>query len=102
MGEFKGVGFFEVLCGMFFYWMVIKDGIISNYQVVVLLIWNFGLCNFNDDVGFYEQSLVGILVVDLNKLLEVVCIIYFFDLCMVCVVYVVDVDGNEVVLVKVL
>lgn len=102
MGEFKGVGFFEVLCGMFFYWMVIKDGIISNYQVVVLLIWNFGLCNFNDDVGPYEQLLVGILVVDLNKLLEVVCIIYFFDLCMVCVVYVVDVDGNEVVLVKVL
>lgn len=87
---------------MLFYWMVIKDGIISNYQVVVLLIWNLGLCNFNDDVGLYEQLLVGMLIVDLVKLLEVVCIIYFFDFCMVCVVYVVDVDGNEVVLVKVL
>lgn len=45
---------------------------------------------------------MGISVVDSNKSLEVVRIIYFFDSCMVCAVYVVDVDGNEVVSVKVL
>lgn len=34
-GEFKGVGFLEAPRGMLSHWMVIKDGIISNYQAVV-------------------------------------------------------------------
>ncbi len=44
---------------MLSHWMVIKDGIISNYQAVVPSTWNSGPRNFNDDVGPYEQSLVG-------------------------------------------
>lgn len=58
-GEFKGVGFLEAPRGMLSHWMVIKDGIISNYQAVVPSTWNSGPRNFNDDVGPYEQSLVG-------------------------------------------
>ncbi len=57
-GEFKGVGFLEAPRGMLSHWMVIKDGIISNYQAVVPSTWNSGPRNFNDDVGPYEQSLV--------------------------------------------
>lgn len=34
-GEFKGVGFLEAPRGMLSHWMVIKDGIISNYRAVV-------------------------------------------------------------------
>ncbi len=56
-GEFKGVGFLEAPRGMLSHWMVIKDGIISNYQAVVPSTWNSGPRNFNDDVGPYEQSL---------------------------------------------
>ncbi|XPE60507.1 nickel-dependent hydrogenase large subunit [Shigella flexneri] len=63
-GEFKGVGFLEAPRGMLSHWMVIKDGIISNYQEVVPSTWNSGPRNFNDDVGPYEQSLVGTPVAD--------------------------------------
>lgn len=101
-GEFKGVGFLEAPRGMLSHWMVIKDGIISNYQAVVPSTWNSGPRNFNDDVGPYEQSLVGTPVADPNKPLEVVRTIHSFDPCMACAVHVVDADGNEVVSVKVL
>ncbi|MFP1557447.1 nickel-dependent hydrogenase large subunit [Escherichia coli] len=88
---------------MLSHWMVIKDGIISNYQAVVPSTWNSGPRNFNDDVGPYEQSLVGTPVAgDPNKPLEVVRTIHSFDPCMACAVHVVDADGNEVVSVKVL
>ena len=78
-GEFKGVGFLEAPRGMLSHWMVIKDGIISNYQAVVPSTWNSGPRNFNDDVGPYEQSLVGTPVADPNKPLEVVRTIHSFD-----------------------
>lgn len=101
-GEFKGVGFLEAPRGMLSHWMVLKDGIISNYQAVVPSTRNSGPRNFNDDVGPYEQSLVGTPVADPNKPLEVVRTIHSFDPCMACAVHVVDADGNEVVSVKVL
>ncbi|MHC3040370.1 hydrogenase 2 large subunit, partial [Klebsiella pneumoniae] len=101
-GEFKGVGFLEAPRGMLSHWMVIKDGIISNYQAVVPSTWNSGPRNFNDEVGPYERSLVGTPIADPNKPLEVVRTIHSFDPCMSCAVHVVDVDGNEVVSVKVL
>lgn len=57
---------------MLSHWMVIKDGIISNYQAVVPSTRNSGPRNFNDDVGPYEQSLVGTPIADPAKPLEVV------------------------------
>lgn len=57
---------------MLSHWMVIKDGIISNYQAVVPSTGNSGPRNFNDDVGPYEQSLVGTPIADPAKPLEVV------------------------------
>lgn len=63
---------------------------------------NSGLRNFNDDMEPYEQSLVGMPIADLAKLLGVVRTIHSFDPCMVCAVQVVDADGNEVISVKVL
>ena len=94
-GEFKGVGFLEAPRGMLSHW-------ISNYQAVVPSTWNSGPRNFNDEVGPYERSLVGTPIADPNKPLEVVRTIHSFDPCMSCAVHVVDVDGNEVVSVKVL
>ncbi|MFP1453435.1 nickel-dependent hydrogenase large subunit [Escherichia coli] len=71
--------------------MVIKDGIISNHQAVVPSTWNSGPRNFNDDVGPYEQSLVGTPVADPNKPLEVVrTIVHLPHPCMACAVHVVD------------
>ncbi len=101
-GEFKGVGFLEAPRGMLSHWMVIKDGNIGNYQAVVPSTWNAGPRNANDEMGPYEQSLVGTPIADPQKPLEVVRTIHSFDPCMSCAVHVVDVDGNDVVSVKVL
>ncbi len=101
-GEFKGVGFLEAPRGMLSHWMVIKDGNIGNYQAVVPSTWNAGPRNAHDEMGPYEQSLVGTPVADPQKPLEVVRTIHSFDPCMSCAVHVVDVDGNDVVSVKVL
>lgn len=101
-GEFKGVGFLEAPRGMLSHWMVIKDGKIGNYQAVVPSTWNAGPRNANEEMGPYEQSLVGTPVADPQKPLEVVRTIHSFDPCMACAVHVVDADGNDVVSVKVL
>lgn len=101
-GEFKGVGFLEAPRGMLSHWMVIKDGNIGNYQAVVPSTWNAGPRNAHDEIGPYEQSLVGTPIADPQKPLEVVRTIHSFDPCMSCAVHVVDVDGNDVVSVKVL
>lgn len=101
-GTFKGVGFLEAPRGMLSHWMVIKDGNIGNYQAVVPSTWNAGPRNAHDEMGPYEQSLVGTPVADPQKPLEVVRTIHSFDPCMSCAVHVVDVDGNDVVSVKVL
>jgi len=101
-GEFKGVGFLEAPRGMLSHWMVIKDGNIGNYQAVVPSTWNAGPRNAHDEMGPYEQSLVGTPIADPQKPLEVVRTIHSFDPCMSCAVHVVDVDGNDVVSVKVL
>jgi hydrogenase large subunit len=101
-GEFKGVGFLEAPRGMLSHWMVIKDGKIGNYQAVVPSTWNAGPRNGSEEMGPYEQSLVGTPVADVQKPLEVVRTIHSFDPCMACAVHVVDADGNDVVTVKVL
>lgn len=101
-GEFKGVGFGEVPRGMLSHWVVIKDGKIENYQAVVPSTWNSGPRNHNDELGPYEQSLIGTPVADPSKPLEVVRTIHSFDPCMSCAVHVVNTENGETTEVKVL
>lgn len=98
----KGVGFGEVPRGLLSHWVVIKDGVIENYQAVVPSTWNSGPRNFNDEPGPYEQALVGTPIADPSKPLEVVRTIHSFDPCMSCAVHIVDTEGSEVTKVKVL
>ncbi|MEY1423217.1 hydrogenase 2 large subunit [Morganella morganii] len=101
-GVIKGVGFLEAPRGMLSHWVVIKDGVIENYQAVVPSTWNCGPRNHDNVAGPYEQSLVGLKIADPEKPLEVVRTIHSFDPCMACAVHIVDVDGRETVSVKVL
>ncbi len=101
--EFRGVGFGEMPRGMLSHWIVFKNGKITNYQAVVPSTWTASPRNYEGHAGPYEQSLVGTVVADVNKPLEVVRTIHSFDPCMSCAVHVVDaVNGNEVTRVKVL
>ncbi|AFJ46926.1 hydrogenase 2 large subunit [Shimwellia blattae] len=101
-GEIHGVGFEEASRGMLSHWVVIKDGKIANYQAVVPSTWNAGPRNFDDQPGPYEQALVGTVVQDAEKPLEVVRTIHSFDPCMSCAVHMVDLSGKSLSSTKVL
>ncbi|WP_413285347.1 hydrogenase 2 large subunit [Vibrio sp. MA40-2] len=101
-GIIKGVGFHEAPRGMLSHWIVINNGKIENYQAVVPSTWNSGPRNDTDELGPYEQSLIGTPIADAENPLEVIRTIHSFDPCMSCAVHIVDTRGNDITQVKVL
>lgn len=99
-GEQRGYGYHEAPRGALSHWIVIKDGIIKNYQAVVPGTWNAGPRNHTDTPGVYEAALIGTPVADPEKPLEVLRTIHSFDPCLACAIHMVDKDRNEIVTVK--
>ncbi len=99
--EAKGYGFHEAPRGALGHWIKIKDQKILNYQAVVPSTWNASPRDAKGQRGPYEAALVGTPVADQNKPLEILRTIHSFDPCLACAVHVMDVNGNEVVTVKV-
>ena len=99
--EAKGYGFHEAPRGALGHWIRIKDQKILNYQAVVPSTWNASPRDATGQRGAYEAALVGTPVADQNKPLEILRTIHSFDPCLACAVHVMDVNGNELVKVKV-
>lgn len=99
--EAKGYGFHEAPRGSLGHWIKIKDQKILNYQAVVPSTWNASPRDAKGQRGPYEAALVGTPVADQNKPLEILRTIHSFDPCLACAVHVMDVNGNEVIKVKV-
>lgn len=99
--EAKGYGFHEAPRGALGHWIKIKDKKILNYQAVVPSTWNASPRDAKGQRGAYEAALVGTPVADETKPLEILRTIHSFDPCLACAVHVMDVNGNEVVKVKV-
>jgi Ni,Fe-hydrogenase I large subunit len=99
--EAKGYGFHEAPRGALGHWIRIKDKKILNYQAVVPSTWNASPRDAKGQRGPYEAALVGTPVADQNKPLEILRTIHSFDPCLACAVHVMDVNGNEVIKVKV-
>ncbi|MDD2272850.1 MAG: nickel-dependent hydrogenase large subunit [Desulfuromonadaceae bacterium] len=99
--EAKGYGFHEAPRGALGHWIRIKDQKILNYQAVVPSTWNASPRDAKGQRGAYEAALVGTPVFDQNKPLEILRTIHSFDPCLACAVHVMDVNGNELVKVKV-
>ena len=99
--EAKGYGFHEAPRGALGHWIKIKDQKILNYQAVVPSTWNASPRDAKGQRGPYEAALVGTPIHDANKPLEILRTIHSFDPCLACAVHVMDVDGNELVKVKV-
>lgn len=99
--EAKGYGFHEAPRGALGHWIRIKDQKILIYQAVVPSTWNASPRDAKGQRGAYEAALVGTPVFDQNKPLEILRTIHSFDPCLACAVHVMDVNGNELVKVKV-
>ncbi|MFZ1772547.1 MAG: nickel-dependent hydrogenase large subunit [Rhizobiaceae bacterium] len=94
--EAKGVGFMEAPRGALAHYIVIKDGLIDNYQAVVPSTWNAGPRDGSGQPGPYEAALM-----DRHSLhnpdqpLEIQRTIHSFDPCIACAVHVAGPDGEE-------
>ncbi len=91
----EGFGFMEAPRGALGHWIVIDNGKITNYQMVVPTTWNGSPRDHLDQAGAYEASLVGTKLAKPEWPLEVLRTIHSFDPCMACAIHMVDAEGND-------
>jgi len=100
--EARGVGITEAPRGALSHYIVIKDGIIDNYQAVVPSTWNAGPRDPSGTPGAYEAALQdNHTLYDPKQPVEILRTIHSFDPCIACAVHVTDPDGEELVKVKI-
>jgi len=94
--EAKGVGLTEAPRGALAHWIVIKDGKIDNYQLVVPSTWNASPRDAQGQMSAYESALIGTPVANPDQPLEVLRTIHSFDPCIACAVHLYDERGTYV------
>ena len=101
-GSIEGVGLHEAPRGTLSHWVVVKNGVLSNYQAVVPTTWNASPRDERDVPGPYEAALVGTPVADPERPLEVLRTVHSFDPCMACACHTLDPAGRTIAVVDVL
>ncbi len=100
--EAQGVGFMEAPRGGLSHYIIIKNGVIDNYQAVVPSTWNAGPRDAEGQPGPYEAALQdNHQLHDPEQPVEILRTIHSFDPCIACAVHLTDADGEELVKVKV-
>lgn len=94
--EAKGVGMTEAPRGALAHWIVIKDGKIDNYQLVVPSTWNASPRDPEGKMSAYESALIGTPVKNPEQPLEILRTIHSFDPCLACAVHLYDEKGTYV------
>jgi len=94
-----GFGFTEAPRGALGHWVKINrtTGMIDHYQCVVASQWNAGPRDAGGVEGPYERALVGHILADVSKPLEVLRTIHSFDPCIGCAVHILDPEGQPLV-----
>jgi len=93
--EARGVGCSEAPRGALAHWLVIKDGKIANYQLVVPSTWNASPRDSKGQRSAYEAALIGTPVHDPQQPLEIIRTIHSFDPCLACAVHLYE-DNQEI------
>lgn len=94
--EAKGVGLSEAPRGALAHWIVIKDKLIDNYQLVVPSTWNASPRDPKGQMSAYESALIGTPVANVEQPLEILRTIHSFDPCIACAVHLYDEKGTYV------
>jgi hydrogenase large subunit len=92
----QGFGYMEAPRGALGHWIVIQNGKIENYQMVVPTTWNASPRDHQGQAGAYEASLVGTPLAKPEWPLEILRTIHSFDPCMACAIHMVDATGETV------
>ena len=91
----KGVGWVNASRGALSHWIVIEDGKIDNFQMVVPTTWNMSPRDIHGAIGPFEESLTGVPIADPKRPVEVLRTIHSFDPCIACAVHIIDPESNE-------
>jgi hydrogenase large subunit len=98
----QGYGFMEAPRGALAHWVVIEDGLISNYQAVVPSTWNAGPRDPQGQPGAYEAALQDNHTLhDPQQPVEILRTVHSFDPCIACAVHLSDPQSGERVEIKV-
>jgi len=92
----EGYGMAEAPRGALSHWVVVRNGVVDNYQAVVPTTWNASPKDGREQRGPYEASLVGQPMADPTQPLEVIRTIHSFDPCLACAVHILNRDGEEI------
>jgi hydrogenase large subunit len=92
----QGFGYMEAPRGALGHWIVIRNGTIENYQMVVPTTWNASPRDHKGLAGAYEASLVGTPLAKPEWPLEILRTIHSFDPCMACAIHMVDASGKTI------
>ncbi|MGF1533255.1 MAG: nickel-dependent hydrogenase large subunit [Bernardetiaceae bacterium] len=97
-----GVGYAEAPRGGLGHWIVIEDGKIANYQMIVPTTWNASPRDKAGNMAPYEAALKDTPVHDEHQPLEILRTIHSFDPCMACAVHLYDEEGKHISRTKVM
>jgi hydrogenase large subunit len=92
----RGVGMSEAPRGALAHWIVIENGAIGNYQLVVPSTWNASPRDAKGQLSAYEASLIGTPIANPDQPLEVLRTVHSFDPCIACAVHIYDERGRYV------
>jgi hydrogenase large subunit len=98
----RGIGTIEGPRGCLWHWVIIDDGVTTNYQAVVPTTWNAGPKDERGQQAPYKAALLDhhwLAIPD--EPLEVLRTIHSFDPCMACAAHVFGPEREEIVKVKV-
>ena len=92
-----GVGMVEAMRGALAHWVVMRNHRIENYQIITPSGWNAGPRLSDDDLGPYEDAIVGTPVTEVppeGELtgVDVVRVVRSFDPCLACCVHLYEGD----------
>jgi hydrogenase large subunit len=82
--EAKGFGAVNAARGTLGHWICVREGKITNYQVVTPTTWNASPRDSSGRRGHWEQSFVGLNLCDPDNDLQVGHIVRSHDACLVC------------------
>ena len=96
----KGRGLIDTTRGALGHWLEIKKGVLSFYQIITPSVWNLSAQD-NLFKGTTEQALLGTVIQDTKKPVELGRIIRSFDPCVSCATHV-YIPGKKAMTIKVM
>lgn len=99
--EATGMGLTEAARGALGHWMEIKEGRITNYQVITPTSWNASPMDDKGQPGPIEQAIRGTKIRDEANPFEIVRIVRSFDPCLACAVHLTSPRGNDIAMCRI-